>query len=366
MVQQTDPSTACPMEMTMKRTHFHILILIITAVCFAPFLNGCMEILRGHFRDESGLVFSHERHAKHVPECASCHDIMDNGKITRAMHKACVQCHPINEAEPGSEKCLLCHFRKDGQIVPIQPSKRPNYGDASPQHQIHAEAKISCGECHGEVTKARRLSTIDFMRMEGCMGCHDNKETVAGREQCQLCHKTVNKTVKPSTHVSSAWNGILHGKSSQIETFMCSRCHSQSYCDQCHMVGPPKDHTSVFKLRGHGMLAVSNPNRCDTCHKQDFCVRCHTTVEPKYHTRVFKTTRPYTHCGMCHFPLEEGNRCRTCHFVLKHTQAIANATPVPAFIDKSLPCFTCHPISLSPVKHLYNTIPDTQCTQCHK
>jgi hypothetical protein len=69
---------------------------------------------------------------------------------------------------------------------------------------------------------------------------------------------------------------------------------------------------------------------------------------------------------MCHFPLEEGNRCRACHFVLKHTRAIAAAPPPPPFVDRSFPCFTCHPVGQVPVKHLYNTVPDTQCTRCHK
>jgi len=365
MAPQIDPPDTGPTGMTMKRAHFHVFILIITAACLAPFLHGCLEILRGQFRDESGLIYSHESHNKRVPECVSCH-MIDNGKIMRATHKACVQCHIINEAEPGSEKCLLCHFRKDGRIVPTRPSGRPNYGDAPPPHDIHAEAKISCRECHGEVTKSSRLSDIDFMRMEGCVGCHYKGKTLEDIEQCQLCHKLMSRSGKPSTHASSVWNGILHGKSSQIEPFMCSRCHSKSDCEQCHKVVSPKDHTSVFKLRGHGMLAVSNPNRCDTCHKQDFCIRCHSTVQPKNHTTVFKTSRPYTHCGMCHFPLEEGNRCRTCHFVLKHTQAIATARPLPIFVNRSLPCFPCHPVNLVPVKHLYNTIPDIQCSQCHK
>lgn len=350
----------------MKRAHLHAFLLIIAAACLAPFLNGCMEILRGRFGDESGLIYSHESHHKHVPECSSCHDLTDNGKILRASHRSCGQCHSINEAEPGSEKCLLCHFRKDGRIVPVRPGGRPNYAVAPPRHGFHAEANISCRECHGDVAKARRLSAIDFMRMEGCIACHYKGKTVSDITQCLLCHDQMSRSGKPSTHASSAWNGNLHGRNSRIEPFMCSRCHRQSNCDQCHKVEPPKDHTSVFKLRGHGMLAVSNPNRCDTCHKQDFCVRCHTSSPPKYHTRVFKSIRPYTHCGMCHFPLEEGNRCRACHFVLKHTRAIADAPPPPPFVDRSLPCFTCHPVGQVPVKHLYNTVPDTQCTRCHK
>ncbi|MBI5592323.1 MAG: cytochrome c3 family protein [Deltaproteobacteria bacterium] len=351
----------------MKHAHFHASILIITAACLVLFLNGCMELLRGQFGDESGLIFSHKRHGDRVPECVSCHKI-DKEEITRASHPACVQCHVIDEADPGSEKCLLCHFRKDGQIVPSRPDRRPNYAVAPPQHGIHAEEKIGCRECHGEVTKARRLSAIDFIRMEGCVGCHYKGKTVADIEQCLLCHGQMTRSKKPSTHASPAWNGTLHGRSSQIEPFICSRCHNQNYCDQCHRVAPPKDHTSVFKLRGHGMHAVSNPNRCDTCHKQDFCIRCHTTTPPKYHTTVFKSSRPFLHCGMCHFPLEEGNRCRACHFELKHTLAIATAPPPPSFVDRSQTCFingTCHPVNQVPIKHLYNTVLGTECIRCH-
>ena len=166
------------------------------------------------------------------------------------------------------------------------------------------------------------------------------------------------------SHKGNAWQ-MVHGKQMQTEPELCSRCHRQLDCDQCHRVVPPKNHSNIFRKRGHGVHAVSALTRCQTCHLQDFCLNCHLTVEPIYHTTSFKTKRPYTHCGMCHLPLEEGNRCRACHREVNHFQARADAPSPPDFVDRSLPCLPCHPVELVPITHLYNTIPDTQCIACH-
>ncbi len=338
--------------------------LIVVAILLLPLMNGCIKMLRGLAGDDSGLVYSHESHMKYTPECTTCHKL--NGEeISRAGHKECVSCHAMDESR-NDEKCLLCHTGTAGRIDPVKRIARSDYSIAHPEHAAHAEKKIDCRECHGDVTRAGRLSSIDFIRMEGCIDCHyPGKAAGDLKSECSFCHIRMDKDRKPRTHVGGGWT-VMHGNRSRVEPFLCWRCHEQHYCDQCHGAAPPGDHTSVFKLRGHGLIAVSNPNRCRTCHTQDFCIGCHTSVQPKYHTRTFKTARPYTHCGMCHIPLDEGNRCRACHFVLKHDRARAEAPPAPPFVNRSQPCLQCHPVALVPIKHLYNTVPDTQCTQCHE
>jgi hypothetical protein len=368
------------MKKTWRSSRVFASVMVIAVIILVPTLHGCFKALRSMFGEEPGIKYDHARHAVYTPQCISCHKI-EEGETTRAKHKDCLQCHPINESEQ-SPKCFLCHTGEVGRLDPVRPVPRPSYALAFPRHEAHLKAGMTCSQCHGEVEKDRRLSSIDFMRMEDCVRCHfPNKLVQDLKTECSYCHLSMNSDEKPAIHQNPLWYDALHGKSSLQESFLCMRCHRQHHCDQCHRVAPPKDHSSVFKQRAHGLIAVSRNTRCMVCHTQDFCVRCHTTVQPKYHTSTFKDNYPYTHCGMCHEPLDEGNRCRVCHFVLKHAEAKAKATPVPPFVDLNQPCFsgschltspipgvsgTGHPVNLVRVRHLYNTIPDTQCIECHR
>jgi hypothetical protein len=237
---------------------------------------------------------------------------------------------------------------------------RPSFAASAPRHQLHAAQKIDCQACHGPV---QAKDKVEFPRMEACVACHFPQAGARPEGKCGYCHQGLSPQTRPASHAKSWTQG--HGHQSLTEPFLCERCHRENSCEQCHRVSPPQDHTNVFKQRGHGMLAMGNPQRCDTCHQQDFCQSCHLNSQPKYHTATFKTSRPYTHCGMCHIPIDEGNRCRACHRRdVPHNRAKALATPAPPFAVS--PCFPCHPVNLVPVRHLYNAVPDTECLGCHQ
>lgn len=344
----------------MGRHRLPLLVPVVLTLFFLPtLLAGCKE-------QHAGLHFTHLAHQERTPNCAICHP-MQNEEIGRAGHAQCQACHTIEQAKP-SEQCLQCH---DSEHPVVTPLPRPNYAQSPPEHEKHAQAQVPCEACHGPVTKA-----IRFPDMDECLACHypgRSPEQLA--ENCGTCHWSLNREHKPASH-DAAWT-LMHGPSSgaqgiqgslnALEDTVCRRCHAQRDCDQCHRVTPPRDHSRAFKVRGHGMLSAANPERCATCHRQDFCQHCHATVQPSYHSAGFKTSRPYSHCGMCHLPLEEGNRCTACHNTVRHDQARAQALPPPPIVNRNQGCFElgCHPLGRSPVKHLYNTIPDTQCILCH-
>ncbi len=306
------------------------------------------------------MIFDHSRHALHTPDCNECH-LDEDGEVVKSGHLQCRKCHSIKTDTP-SEKCLLCH---NSQTQPRGAAlDRPVYTDVDMDHGIHAKGGVGCKVCHGDVAAADRLSAVDFISMEACVKCHFPRGYPTFDVDCGFCHAETGKHVPPSSHEKNGWTEA-HGTESRKSEDLCRRCHLEKTCAQCHRTTPPAYHTIVFKKRGHGIRAAGFPDKCEVCHSRDFCKFCHLSTQPTYHTAAFKSSRPYTHCGMCHLPLDAGNRCGACHEDAPHDMARAMAVPPPPFVDTSLPCLPCHPVGLVPIRHLYNTIPSTECTFCH-
>lgn len=329
-----------------------------------PVLFICLPLLAvmaGCSPTDRGMDFSHKRHAPHAGGCETCHEL-DFGEFVPVSHDTCRPCHRIIETAPG-EQCRTCHATLPPE--PLAREARPAYKTILFDHEIHRDNKIGCEKCHGRVAAQRTRHFIRFMAMAGCINCHFPGTGTPRGLDCRFCHPALNPDSPPASHSTGQWQ-TLHGPLEGRTSPTCRRCHADRDCLLCHKSTQPRDHNPVFKKRAHGARAAISPDRCSTCHMETFCIACHTTTPPDYHTAVFRDIRPYTHCGVCHFPPESGNRCNACHKQVRHLRAKADATPVPPFVDKSQPCFFCHPVAIRPVQHLYNTVPDTECTICHK
>lgn len=113
----------------------------------------------------------------------------------------------------------------------------------------------------------------------------------------------------------------------------CYACHDRNDCIDCHSTTPPRDHTSMWRMRGHGMEATGNKERCLRCHRQDFCVACHNETAPRTHTGVWYDE----HCKWCHFTsgYRPSDSCSVCHHIAPHSSA-------PHAVSPSLDCQSCH------------------------
>lgn len=90
----------------------------------------------------------------------------------------------------------------------------------------------------------------------------------------------------------------------------CVTCHEKNDCVSCHAQTMPRDHTGLWRTRGHGLTASVNRERCLYCHRQDYCVRCHNETAPRSHTAGWVTR----HCQWCHLEgTRPGGGCGVCH-----------------------------------------------------
>jgi hypothetical protein len=114
----------------------------------------------------------------------------------------------------------------------------------------------------------------------------------------------------------------------------CYVCHDRNDCVECHSTRPPRDHTNIWRMRGHGLEAAGNRERCLRCHRQDYCVRCHNETAPRTHKGNWRQR----HCTWCHFGsgIAPADNCIVCHRIAPHTSAPHNVGP-------GIDCSRCHP-----------------------
>ena len=330
-------------------------------------LAGCAWLGLGK-KPADKLKFWHAKHARHIRECEACHWSAKTKTVVMARHAACVTCHEAADDErPADKACLQCHYTLTPRRA--EHGDRPNYASTKFDHENHAE--LDCAACHGAVnSKLRPTLKIPHPDMEDCLACHFPKLEHPSFAPCGLCHEDLTAQLEPENHRAPSWK-IMHGLVSYERHDLCERCHEPSNsCEECHSREWPQSHTAVFRSQMHGFQAMSRPTSCETCHRQDFCIACHQTAEPRNHTETFKDAPLYAHCGGCHLPLEEGNRCAVCHEGDPH--ATVDATPPPAtliefgLIKRDEPCIGCHPVSLVPETHVYHTTSQLECVLCHR
>ena len=127
-----------------------------------------------------------------------------------------------------------------------------------------------------------------------CTVCHkqDAKEIVPTKEDCLECHEEVfYKDVSfsgISTH-GPVWS-MNHRVPSKSKSIDCSACHEQEYCLECHKAGFADEmgelgnnminvHRAEFHV-SHPIAARTDPQLCSSCHENRFCVDCHARFAP--------------------------------------------------------------------------------------
>jgi len=335
-------------------------VLLMALVALA--LNGCLP---GKSRDEL-TRWSHKRHIKEdqemFSECDLCHKTEKAGGKVRAKHDTCSDCHDIEMDEPGKD-CLYCHTPPKGVTVPedeeklkdllkkisakLESQKASETSEGGWDHS-RTHGKVECTLCHGNVLEDKYESPHEFHRRH------------VVRDGCTLCHEKDLRTVPPQNHAEpQAWR-LGHGIASHTgQVPDCTVCHQQpSFCDDCHRTEKPRDHTALFRNRGHGFAAETDRRSCAVCHQPDFCDACHQQNEPQSHTAAFKSRG---HCTSCHEQsTERGSRCKVCHTLDTgtHSELRVIGRPEDGLTLHALPqgfgsnlsqdCTVCHDFTIPP------------------
>jgi hypothetical protein len=217
-------------------------------------------------------------------------------------------------------------------------------GDVSFTHMTHATFSsggmanngptIDCKTCHVDAYTAENKEEISRVQMQGCLECHRQGNLVG---------------LQPPT----ACNGChLHLRAGSMPTNEM-------------ILKKPIDHTAFFR-RNHGDAARTNAPLCASCHAGvdgadgNRCDTCHLVMKPRDHTAGFRdkvhgrqAQIDAARCTQCH----RAERCESCHREIPKSHF-----PLNVWVDKGLhgsrgrlelgACLTCHRF-------------ETACSKCH-
>jgi len=338
------------MFLNQRRARITAAIYAAAAALIAAFI-GCALV---GFRP-AGSGFKHGVHTAKGIACEACHygfeTEADAGMPT---YKSCFACHGPQDAR--SNYPFELEMQKHAPDEPFAAVKR--FYDLKFSHAVHHRRNVFCESCHGEIDRAESVSDEYRPAAAMCVACH--LEQGIGTV-CTICHETLDQHTKPPSHEGHAWRRN-HGRDPSSVAMRghqdsCTLCHLQSYCNRCHQIEKPLDHTEYFRIQGHGVIVGMERERCTVCHQEHFCIRCHQETRPRSHAIASWGGRQSNHCLYCHEPLS-ANSCAVCH---RGTPSHAAATPIPGPPHplSTSNCYQCH---LRP-PHADGFAP---CTSCHR
>jgi hypothetical protein len=170
----------------------------------------------------------------------------------------------------------------------------------------------------------------DYVEDSPCVTCHveDTQSIVPGKQVCEECHDA--DFAKDVDYPSLTSHGPLwafqHRAEAKGQAINCSQCHEQNYCLECHIDGRADEmnelgnnlanvHRSDFQV-SHPVAARTDPQLCSSCHENSFCVDCHDSFNRNdlafdSHRRSWSDLR-VSPSGAEHRFYDE-SQCQGCH-----------------------------------------------------
>ncbi|BCR05995.1 c-type cytochrome [Desulfuromonas versatilis] len=169
---------------------------------------------------------------------------------------------------------------------------------------------------------------LTYLPDEPCTTCHreDAKTIQPDQAVCLDCHdEAFVKEVKlPGLKTHGPVWPLNHRPFAKGNTYDCYACHQQFDCLECHKSGFADEqgafsnnminvHRSDFHVT-HPIAARTDPQLCSSCHENRFCLDCHDNFAPEdlsvvSHRRGF---RNITVSGTPHEQFNE-SQCQICH-----------------------------------------------------
>jgi len=340
-----------------------------------------------------------EKDPQSIPVCVDCHQPHKIRKVFYAMGVA-------------DQDCLTCHGKKD--IVASKDHHSLFVDEKELNDSIHA--KVSCSQCHTQVTISKVRACETITKKVNCATCHSQQVDL----YAQGIHgKLFNKgdPNAPSCEECHGTHGILSQKNLKSPTYptniptLCGNCHREGQKAAVLYKGTQHNITTNYieSIHGKGLLesglvVTATCTSCHSPHKQlpasdpgssvnrnniaTTCSACHKGVYEKYIKSVHaigkgKDSDKLPACNDCHtahtikrtdedvFKFEIMNTCGKCHQDIADTYfETVHGKITKLGYTKSAKCQDCHGShEIYPVTDTRSTLSRENivmtCAKCH-
>ena len=125
---------------------------------------------------EQPVPFSHAHHVGGIGiDCRYCHTTVENSSFANIPPvKTCMNCHSQIWRTSETLEPVRAAFRTNTSIRWTRVHDLPDFVYFN--HSIHVAKGVGCETCHGRVDKMPLMAMEANLRMEWCLGCHNNPE----------------------------------------------------------------------------------------------------------------------------------------------------------------------------------------------
>ncbi|MBF0593637.1 MAG: cytochrome c3 family protein, partial [Candidatus Omnitrophica bacterium] len=363
-----------------------------------------------------------------VETCLKCHSQIE--EVHRKIIKGdlwekdpqripvCVDCHQPHKARRvfydqgvADNDCLTCHAKKDL----VAADGRSMFVNADePKNSIHA--KVSCAQCHTEVSPSKARACETITKKVDCAACHSDQGLMYQRgihgqmvqkkdpnaPRCTDCH---------GTHEILSQKNILSPTYPTNVPSLCARCHQENKKAAMMYKGTEHNITTNYNESIHGkgllksgLVVTATCTSCHTAHEElpagdsassvnrnniaATCGKCHKGVFERFRLSVHATAKvsgdeKLPVCSDCHtahtikrtdmdnFKFEMMNVCGKCHMEIASTYfETFHGKAIKLGYTKAAKCADCHGShDILPVDNPHSSLSRENiigtCQKCH-
>lgn len=298
-----------------------IVAIVLTAVAFD--LGSGRPALCASCHEMSASAETWQQSAHSVVACVECHESPTQwyqlaervgGRI--ALLSRDVNAHWSEAYAAGMDPSLTETAKPTPDAVCLQchdPNRKATSGyRILIDHVEHAKRNGSCVSCHVRTAHPQESRGGPLSLMGQCYTCHGSDEYPDADTACGTCHPADYDPL-PTSHREVEWS-TAHGRTWEVDAKLCTMCHQESFCSDCHGLAMPHPAEWVGE---HVAPGEAEPQVCARCHEggQQLCSSCH-------HARYAPSDVAWLDehpagvraegaaaCFSCHEP----NSCSFCH-----------------------------------------------------
>ena len=202
------------------------------------------------------------------------------------------------------QTCTVCHKADAKMIVPAKADCLECHDE-----DFYAEVSFSGTSTHGPIWSMEHRAPVKAKTID-CSACHE-------QAYCMECHKAgfddeMGDFGNNMINVHRSEFHVSHPIAARTNPQLCSSCHENSFCTDCHARFAPEDLAIKSHRKGWSMISVSGAEHEN--FTEDMCQICHVdSVLPAHewsNTHAREARKNLATCQACH---PEGDTCLTCH-----------------------------------------------------